>query len=85
MACLTRVIAVVMADESGRRYAREKAGIQQRRGETAERGTRNSALKGHVDYVDLAERVAQGVTVDATGQPDPQRPSRNRSIPETGK
>ncbi len=85
MACLTQLIAVVMADESGRGYAREKAGIQQRLGETAERGARSSALKGHVDYVDLAERVAQGVTVEATEQPDRQRPSRNRSIPETGK
>jgi hypothetical protein len=30
---------------------------------------RNSALNGHVDYVDLAERVVQGVTVELTGVP----------------
>ena len=31
--------------------------------ETAAKRAASSALQGHVDYVDLTERVAQGVTV----------------------
>lgn len=38
---------------------------------------RNSALNGRVDYVDLAERVVQGVTVELIGIPAvPSKPDR---------
>lgn len=43
--------------------------------ETRTKAAASSALQGHVDYVDLAERVVQGVTVrmpaaEATATPD---------------
>jgi hypothetical protein len=49
--------------------------------EAAASPTASSALHGHVDYVELTERVAQGVTVrmpdaEATATPDTQ-PSRS--------
>src|SRR5205085_808981 len=37
-----------------------------------------SALSGHVDYVDLAERVGQGVTVDDVTGVEPSKPRRRR-------
>jgi len=37
---------------------------------------RTSALSGRVDYVDLAERVVQGVTVEVVGHEPQQRGHR---------
>lgn len=85
MACHTWLIAIAMADEVRRGYAREKEEVQQRLTDKGERGARSSALKGHVDYVDLAERVGQGVSVEPPRKPGRQRRSRNRSIPDTGR
>jgi hypothetical protein len=46
---------------------------------------RNSALQRHVDYVDLAERVVQGITVwqdfdfeEANSSPSSRLPARKR-------
>ena len=41
--------------------------------------TAASALKGNVDYLDLAERVGQGVTVEATTPDEQNRAPRSRS------
>jgi hypothetical protein len=35
---------------------------------------KNSALEGHLDYVDLAERIGQGVTVE---EDDPENDDRD--------
>ena len=48
-----------------------------------EGSARNSALSGRVDYVDLAERVAQGVTVEvvrgqAESKPPPPKHGRTK-------
>ena len=43
---------------TGSSLHRDRASDRQRR--------RVSALSGHVDYIELAERVTQGVTVDDT-------------------
>jgi hypothetical protein len=39
----------------------------------------NSALDGHVDFVDLAERVSQGILVEKTAEPS--SPVQRRSSP----
>jgi len=38
-----------------------------------------SALSGHVDYIELAERVGQGVTVDEVTSLEPSKPRSRKS------
>lgn len=49
----------------GRRDAHDgQRGTRQQLEKPQLRQPRNSALEGHVDYVDFAERVSRGVTVE---------------------
>jgi hypothetical protein len=63
-----------MPDEPAALSERNSTKTNDQNAETAANPAASSALQGHVDYVDLTERVAQGVTVrmpDAEGKATP--------------
>jgi hypothetical protein len=48
-------------------------------GDRARRKGSTSALSGHLDYVELAERVGQGVTVTNVNEDTPAKSRRRKS------
>jgi hypothetical protein len=63
-----------MLDEPATLSKRDSTKTNDQNAKTAAKPAASSALQGHVDYVDLTERVAQGVTVrmpDAEGEATP--------------
>jgi len=62
-----------------RRQTRPSSTIHAQRERASDLPRRRTALNNHVDYIELAERVAQGICVSHdVNEPAPRRPRRKR-------